>query len=661
MSKKKSILTKAIFTFIFILFFTNGQVSADTCVNISLTAPQTNLYKTAAYTTPLTFSNGVQAKLAPQTVTVIQQNGDWYNIKTSLGNAWINLKTPVPPLTLTAPQTNLYKTAAYTTPMTFSNGMKATLAPQTVTVVQNCGDWYNIKTSLGNAWINVKTPVPPLTLTAPQTNLYKTAAYTIPMTFSNGVQATLAPQTVTVIKNSGDWYNIKTSLGNAWINLKTPIPPLTLTAAQTNLYKTASFSNPLIFANGMKAVLTPQTVKAVRQNGDWYQINTYLGYLWVNIKNPTGSALTTTKITLTTPKTNLYQTASYTSQLKNSNGTPAYLTPQGVTVLSQQGDWYQISSYLGKAWVNITNPTGPAVSSTKKITLTALETNLYQTASYTTQLKNPNGIPAYLTPQEVTVVSQQGDWYQINTYLGKAWVNTTNPSGPRVSKITLKAPQTNLYQTASFTSQLKNTYGTPAYLSPQEVTVVSQQGDWYQINTSLGKAWVNIINPKGVLNPSAVYDSNNYLTLQQRTVNAQYIYNYLKSKGWTKNAICAVLGNMETESTINPGLWQGRIYGNMTGGFGLVQWTPATKYIYWANKNGLKYDNMNSELNRMQYEVDTNNDQWINRNMTFKQFTQSKDSANNLAMIFLSSYERPKVPNQPNRGTQAEYWYNALK
>jgi hypothetical protein len=156
-----------------------------------------------------------------------------------------------------------------------------------------------------------------------------------------------------------------------------------------------------------------------------------------------------------------------------------------------------------------------------------------------------------------------------------------------------------------------------------------------------------------------VYSGNRYLTQDEMTVNAQYILDYLLAKGWTKNAICGMLGNMQTESTINPAIWQGLNSGNMSGGFGLVQWTPASKYIDWANSNGLTYTEMDSNLKRILYEVD-NNIQWIDGSMTFKQFTQSTDTAYNLAMKFISAYERPADPNQPNRGTQADYWYNNL-
>lgn len=155
---------------------------------------------------------------------------------------------------------------------------------------------------------------------------------------------------------------------------------------------------------------------------------------------------------------------------------------------------------------------------------------------------------------------------------------------------------------------------------------------------------------------------NRFLTRKEMTENAEYILSYLLKKGWTKQAVCGMLGNMETESTINPGIWQGLQEGNMSGGYGLVQWTPATKYINWAKGEGLSYPAMDSQLKRILYEVDQNI-QWIDvgSGMTFKQFTQSKKSAYDLAMIFISHYERPAEPNQPARGTQAEYWYKNLK
>ena len=49
--------------------------------------------------------------------------------------------------------------------------------------------------------------------------------------------------------------------------------------------------------------------------------------------------------------------------------------------------------------------------------------------------------------------------------------------------------------------------------------------------------------------------NNKYLTQGEMESNAKEIYTYLSDKGWTINAISGMLGNMQRESTINPGLW----------------------------------------------------------------------------------------------------------
>lgn len=157
------------------------------------------------------------------------------------------------------------------------------------------------------------------------------------------------------------------------------------------------------------------------------------------------------------------------------------------------------------------------------------------------------------------------------------------------------------------------------------------------------------------------YDSSNALNLEQEKINATYIYQSLTEKGWTINAIAGILGNMQSESSINPGRWESdRVGGEAERhGYGLVQWTPYTKYTNWVSGDASTMDN---NISRIIYEVE-NNLQWIatsSYNFSFKQFTQSTDSAYNLALAFLANYERPADPNQPIRGTQAEFWYTFL-
>ncbi len=160
----------------------------------------------------------------------------------------------------------------------------------------------------------------------------------------------------------------------------------------------------------------------------------------------------------------------------------------------------------------------------------------------------------------------------------------------------------------------------------------------------------------------ALIFSNKYLSVEQMKGNALYIWTKLKEAGWTENAIAGVLGNMQSESTINPGLFENRDYGNMDGGYGLVQWTPASKYFNWAGTTPAN-DNIDKQIDRILYEVE-HNIQWLNsqdpKGRTFKQFTQSTDSPYDLAMAFITAYERPANPNQPIRGQQALYWFNEL-
>jgi hypothetical protein len=153
------------------------------------------------------------------------------------------------------------------------------------------------------------------------------------------------------------------------------------------------------------------------------------------------------------------------------------------------------------------------------------------------------------------------------------------------------------------------------------------------------------------------------LTNEEMTVNANYIYSFLLSKGWTKNAIAGILGNMQSESSINPNRWQSDNIGNLQGGYGLTQWTPATKYLNWADSLGYAWTDIDGQIDRLQYEVE-NGIQWIattNYPMSFQEFIKSTDTPYNLALAFIANYERPLDPNQPIRGTQAQYWYEHLQ
>jgi signal transduction histidine kinase len=156
------------------------------------------------------------------------------------------------------------------------------------------------------------------------------------------------------------------------------------------------------------------------------------------------------------------------------------------------------------------------------------------------------------------------------------------------------------------------------------------------------------------------------LSADEMSVNATYIYKALTAKSWSTNAISAILGNMQAESSINAGRWQSDEVNNMSAGFGIVQWTPATKYIDWASEQGYTdYTELDNQLTRIQYEVD-NGLQWISTAtyaQSFTDFTKSIESVGTLAKMFLLNYERPADQSesvQEYRASLAENWYNYL-
>lgn len=151
---------------------------------------------------------------------------------------------------------------------------------------------------------------------------------------------------------------------------------------------------------------------------------------------------------------------------------------------------------------------------------------------------------------------------------------------------------------------------------------------------------------------------NRYLSLTEMQNNANIMYAFFTEKGWTVNAISAMFGNMQTESTLNPGIWEN--LDPFVGGYGLVQWTPYTHYSEWAGDGW--QDNGQKEMERIIYELE-NHLQWISTSlypMTFREFSQSDKPPAYLAQAFLYNYERPTVKPQPARSKQAEYWYEYL-
>jgi surface antigen len=173
----------------------------------------------------------------------------------------------------------------------------------------------------------------------------------------------------------------------------------------------------------------------------------------------------------------------------------------------------------------------------------------------------------------------------------------------------------------------------------------------------------------GSLDKSTVTTKAEALTRSEMEGNAKYIWNYLGSKGWSLNAVAGMLGNMQYESTINPGRHQ--VGSGENGGFGLVQWTPKKKLVEWLTNNGYPEDDMDGQLERILWEKE-NNEQYAKNKYkyTFDTFSTSLDNPYTLACAFAFDYERSwvtlwgteaqKEVLRKERGGAAEEWYNFL-
>ena len=136
----------------------------------------------------------------------------------------------------------------------------------------------------------------------------------------------------------------------------------------------------------------------------------------------------------------------------------------------------------------------------------------------------------------------------------------------------------------------------------------------------------------------------------------------MEPQGWTIHAVSGMLGNMQSESSINPGIWQNLDDTNPDLGYGLVQWTPSTKYTSWCAERGIDPSDMDSAILRINWELENNQQYYPTTQypLTFAEFKTSTRSPYYLAGAFLYNYERPQTPNPTLRGQQANAWYQYL-
>ena len=164
-----------------------------------------------------------------------------------------------------------------------------------------------------------------------------------------------------------------------------------------------------------------------------------------------------------------------------------------------------------------------------------------------------------------------------------------------------------------------------------------------------------------------------WLSESQSLENAQLVVNRAIKKGWNKTSICGMLGNMRTESSVNPNMYEFGYDWSADRGFGLVQWTPRHKYWDWAISNGYKESKLRdgeAQMDRIDWEA-KHGEQWIakpynNFPESFAQFRKNskKRGVAGATESFARCYERPLESalqqSLPERVNFAQKCYDTL-
>ena len=170
--------------------------------------------------------------------------------------------------------------------------------------------------------------------------------------------------------------------------------------------------------------------------------------------------------------------------------------------------------------------------------------------------------------------------------------------------------------------------------------------------------------------------------------NAENVLAILNEQlGWSLNAVAGVLGNMQSESTINPGACEeprgiprtGSLY--YGGGLGLIQWTDFPAYqqqfvhplLWYANQvSGSWWDgtlqcnlvNLADDFSVTSCGTGQSRWGWLSSGtypMSFSDFKVYTGTPEDAAVIWLYNLERGGYDTAEIRKSRARYWYDYLQ
>ncbi|WP_078429746.1 S8 family serine peptidase [Alkalihalobacterium alkalinitrilicum] len=287
--------------------------------------------------------------LRPQRVSVFEEVNDWYRINTWIGPKWIKPNNPLlgEPTSTSARITITENTYLHNHPWSSARRSEF-LRPQTVTAIEEWGEWYRINTWIGPKWIKPNNPLlgQPTPISTRITITENTYLHNHPWNSAKRNEF-LRPQTVTAFEEWNGWYRINTWLGPMWIQPNRPLigEPNPISLKLTLTENTFLHNQPWNSARRTE-FLRPQAVTAFEEWNGWYRINTWIGPKWIKPNDPLKGDPTNVTISI-----HLIENTYLHDQPWNSARRNEFLRPQTVTAVQEWDGWYRINTWIGPKWI----------------------------------------------------------------------------------------------------------------------------------------------------------------------------------------------------------------------------------------------------------------------------------------------------------------------
>ncbi|MGL4849959.1 MAG: SH3 domain-containing protein [Clostridium sp.] len=374
-------------------------------------------------------------------VSIVGENGDWFEITNGTGTAWVLKNRVSTSVNMKVLGTGIVDfaegpfTDIQSGPTWESNFVGELTNGTKVSIVGETNNWFEIKNSDGVAWVLRNRINTILNGDVSGTGYINfsggpfTDIQSGPTWESNFVGELTNGTKVSIIRESGDWYEIKNGDGTAWVLKNRVDSGIGEKVIQTGIVNfegnthTAIQSGPTWNSDYLGDLQNGTVVNIIGESGDWYKVKDGAGIAWVlkyRVNTKAHQVLGEGVITFAGgPYTDIQKGPAWDTGLIGTltNGTK-------VTITGEQGEWYEIENGDGVAWVlknrvntNLNEGLNPIIK-TGYIKFTGGDfTDIVSGPSW-----NYNFVNELNNGTKINIVAENGKWYEIQYGNGTAWV-----------------------------------------------------------------------------------------------------------------------------------------------------------------------------------------------------------------------------------------------